>query len=54
MVLEDQRVQHLDLKAARKRFLFYTGQRLSIGHIKAQVHSNTPCWKKPRSPYLLQ
>ena len=41
MVLGEQRLLHLDLKAARKRLSFHTGQSRSIGDLKAQSHSDT-------------
>jgi hypothetical protein len=58
MVLEELRVLHLDLQAAEgdsllntARGLFLTGQRLSIGDLKAHQHSDTLSLTKP---HLLQ
>jgi hypothetical protein len=51
VVLEEPKVLHLDLKAARRRLEFHTRQSLSIGDLKAHSHSNT---LPPTKPHLLQ
>jgi hypothetical protein len=43
-------VLHLDLKAARKRLSFHTGQSMSMGNLKAHSHSDT---LPPTRPCLL-
>ena len=50
--LWESRVLHIDLKAARKRLEFHTGQRLSIGSNKVYLHSDKVGHTPPIRPYL--
>ena len=50
MVLEELRVLHLDLKAARRRLEFHTDKSLSLGDLKAHPHSDI---LPPTRPHLL-
>jgi hypothetical protein len=49
MVLEEQRLLHLDPEASRERLSFHTGQSMSIGDLKAQPHSDTLPLTRPHS-----
>jgi hypothetical protein len=50
LVLEESGVLHLDLKAVRRRFSC-PGQSLSIGDLRAHLHSDT---FPPTKPHLFQ
>jgi hypothetical protein len=51
LVLEEPRAHYLELKAARGRLSFHTGQNLGIGDLKAHLLSDTLPLTRP---HLLQ
>jgi hypothetical protein len=51
MVLEEPRILHLDLKAARRKLSFHTGRNIIIGTLKEHPYSDTLPLTRP---HLLQ